>query len=353
MARAESFLYQEELLPGKGVGCIAVRDIEAGSLVLKEFPQLLMSDRTTEYDFDDLHDDVVKSFLKMELEDQQRYMELYNMHDEDIGNWSEGVKECFDGARLKLFGMVFSNISKEKALKVWGIYKTNTFTYGVYLKMSRFNHSCHPNAAMVCHFNNAQDVRALRKIKQGEEITICYTGCNESLWSREERRAELKNVYNFDCNCGGCEMAEEQIEQENENIAAYKQEAESQQERAKTFERLTRNQQNEVRFNLIKEEVRCAKRMYKLAKTIKPIHRGWILNNSVDPGFDACCLCVVGEFNQGDDQEEAWKEEAKWFAKVGLKIAKTLYGQDFRETLKWEERYADPIGFFLKYTDLN
>ena len=77
------------------------------------------------------------------------------------------------------------------------------------------------------------------------------------------------------------------------------------------------------------------------------------MNNSVDPGFDACCLCVVGEFNQGDDQEEAWKEEAKWFAKVGLKIAKTLYGQDFRETLKWEERYADPIGFFLKYTDLN
>ena len=73
----------------------------------------------------------------------------------------------------------------------------------------------------------------------------------------------------------------------------------------------------------------------------------------VDLGFDACCLCVVGEFNQGDDQEETWIEEAKWFAKVGLEIAKTLYGQDFRETLKWEERYADPIGFFLKYTDLN
>ena len=235
-------------------------------------------------------------------------------------------------------------------MKVWGIYKTNTFTYGVYLKMSRFNHSCHPNAAMVCHFNNAQDVRALRKIKQGEEITICYTGCNESLWSREERRAELKNVYNFDCNCGGCEMAEEQIEQENENIAAFKQEAESQQERAKTFERMTRNQQNEVRFNLIKEEVRCAKRMYKLAKTIKPIHRGWLLDNIVNPGFKGSCWCIVG--HQGDEEKEAWKEEAKWFAKVGLKIARTLYGQDSRLAQMWQERYEDPIKADLKYRHL-
>ena len=103
--------------------------------------------------------------------------------------------------------MVFSNISKEKALKVWGIYKTNTFTYGVYLKMSRFNHSCRPNAQYFWNVDtNTRDVRALRKIKRGEEITLCYFP--SMIGSREERQTQLKDTFNFDCNC---EVLDQQI----------------------------------------------------------------------------------------------------------------------------------------------
>merc|ERR1712037_10482 len=184
----ESLLYKEEKLLGKGISCIAIKDIKRGSLLLREFPQLLISDQMIEYDYDNLHNNVIGSFLNMSEEDQERYMELYNMYDEDSENWSDGIKEILNEALLATNGMVFSNISKENALKVWGIYKTNAFTNGVFVKMSRFNHSCHPNAAMSCRVSNTQDVRALRKIKEGEEITICYTDSSESLWSGEERR---------------------------------------------------------------------------------------------------------------------------------------------------------------------
>merc|ERR1712130_5651 len=345
-------LYREENISEKGISCIAINEIKKGSLLLREFPQLLISDQMIEYDYDNLHKNVIGSFLNMSVEDQERYMELYNMYDEDSEKWSDGIKEILNEALLATNGMVFSNISKENALKVWGIYKTNAFTNGVFLKMSRFNHSCHPNAAMSCRVSNTQDVRALRKIKQGEEITICYTDSNESLWSREERRAELKSLYNFDCNCDGCDMTAEQILQENENIAAFKHESASQRERRNLFVKMPENQQNELRFNFIKDKVKRAKQMYKLAKKVKPIHMGWILNKIVNQGFNGSCWCVVGQFNQGDDEEDAWKEKARWFAKVGLKIARTLYGPDFRQTLMWEERFADPIKFFLKYTDL-
>ena len=245
-------MYKEEEVVGKGIGCIATEEISPGCLVLRETPCLFLPPGGE--DSSALLQRTVKAFLGMESEEQEKYLQLANMFDRDESEWSDTARKDMENIKSELEAQPLTDLPPSDIIKIWQIKLTNGFHNGVFLKMSRFNHSCHPNAAMVCHFNNAQDVRALRKIKQGEEITICYTGCNESLWSREERRAELKNVYNFDCNCGGCEMAEEQIEQENENIAAFKQEAESQQERAKTFERMTRNQQNEVRFNFIKEE---------------------------------------------------------------------------------------------------
>ena len=72
------------------------------------------------------------------------------------------------------------------------------------------------------------------------------------------------------------------------------------------------------------------KQMYKLAKTIKRMNRGWMLDNIVVQGFKLSCSSDLGE-------------EAKKFANVGLKIAKTLFGQDNSLTQLWEGRAAYPI----------
>ena len=37
----------------------------------------------------------------------------------------------------------------EEAIKIYGIYKTNGYSRGVSIKISRFNHSCAPNAETV------------------------------------------------------------------------------------------------------------------------------------------------------------------------------------------------------------
>ncbi|GMF19105.1 unnamed protein product [Phytophthora fragariaefolia] len=63
------------------------------------------------------------------------------------------------------------------------------------------NHSCQPN----CTWSNAGDgimeVRALREIQEGEEITLSYIDIDKE---RAERRKELRETKHFDCHCERC-----------------------------------------------------------------------------------------------------------------------------------------------------
>ena len=159
MADAESVLFREEIIPGKGIGCIAIQDIAKGSLVLRELPLLFLSEQMTNHA-------VIQSFIRMSRDDQERYTGLHNIFEVDSDNWSEGMKNEYRAAMLATNGMTFSEISVDRAFKAWGIFKTNTFSDGVYLKMSRVNHSCQPNAEIFKNqdTNNTTDLRALRTI---------------------------------------------------------------------------------------------------------------------------------------------------------------------------------------------
>ena len=119
----------------------------------------------------------------------------------DCDNWSYEMKEEYKEALPKLANI--SGISMAGAFDVWGIYKTNTLTQGVYLQVSKFNHFRRPNAEISDSDSdsNTAYLTALRKVKEGDKITICYIDDDKSRWTREERRGDLKSVYNFDCAC--------------------------------------------------------------------------------------------------------------------------------------------------------
>ncbi|KAI1172176.1 hypothetical protein F4777DRAFT_524997 [Nemania sp. FL0916] len=62
------------------------------------------------------------------------------------------------------------------------------------------NHSCDPNAALV--FNQPQhEIRALRAIKQGEEVFLKYV---ETTTPYNIRQAQMKEEYLFNCRCARC-----------------------------------------------------------------------------------------------------------------------------------------------------
>ena len=72
-----------------------------------------------------------------------------------------------------------TNVEPEnsKMLKIFHIYETNSFQdCGVCIKISRFNHSCRPNANQKLLQNSSVEIRAMSNINQGEEITLTYIG---------------------------------------------------------------------------------------------------------------------------------------------------------------------------------
>lgn len=90
------------------------------------------------------------------------------------------------------------------------IFKTNALPCGagspvgaVYQTICRINHSCHPNSHHSWNEDAGHEtIYAIRPIKAGDEITICYNASGPSA----ERRAKLKSSFYFDCDCRGCTL---------------------------------------------------------------------------------------------------------------------------------------------------
>ena len=81
----------------------------------------------------------------------------------------------------------------EEMVKIFNIYGSNAFLNGVYLKMSRLNHSCRPNAE-ICSDSDVSkplNIRAMSKIEAGEEIVISYKFALVSM---------NRQCYEFSCN---------------------------------------------------------------------------------------------------------------------------------------------------------
>ena len=349
VSTSESELYKVEKVAGKGVGCVAVKEIKKGSLVLREAPQMLYPDmdgvRTVEESFRHI-EVVIKAFMEMSVEDQESFLDLHNKFDDDKTNWSDGMGKQFTALSRSADQMTFPNISQEKALKVMAIVGTNGFHNGVCLKMSRFNHSCRPNAQYFWNVDtNTRDVRALRKIKRGEEITLCYFPT--MIGSREERQTQLKDSFNFDCNCGACDLTEVEIQRERKTIDKYKEEK----RKKKEFkEAATLASANSTGQALMQSESNCLKNMYRLAKEIKTLGRRVVLQEIVEEAFDVSAQGAVsaGCSRNMKVAKAAWMKDAQMFADIGLEIAKTLNGEDHSMTREWRARRDDPIIFFLR-----
>lgn len=82
----------------------------------------------------------------------------------------------------------------------------HTIGWGLYMKNTRVLHSCMPNTYGVDFQGKTLACFAMMPIQPGERITATFLcGIGPTGESTEERRAQLKHVYNFHCNCYGCE----------------------------------------------------------------------------------------------------------------------------------------------------
>ena len=139
------------------MGCIALEDIEPGTLILKEKPQCSpkigpMDVADGLHSLDDHLCSLVDSFLSMNKDDQKEYLALYNKY-LDPNSLSDTLLKKF--LRWKRFAQLHEekwisisqfHIDRHFILKVICIFSTNAYFVaswlgGVFIKSARFNSS--------------------------------------------------------------------------------------------------------------------------------------------------------------------------------------------------------------------
>ena len=137
-------MFKVEDVTGKGKGCLANRRIEAGELILREEPALLLQPRQDQEVDEGKEEEVetLEAFQAMGDDQQTSFLELANMFNREGSEWpsvmleyKESIREDVEKA-LEHKGL---GIDLETAVEVVEIKETNSFHNGVFLRMSRFN----------------------------------------------------------------------------------------------------------------------------------------------------------------------------------------------------------------------
>jgi len=166
-------LYEKRSIPGKGNGLVACADIPEGTRILCEKPLFTLVSAAN------LIDNAVLAKVKSLSKDQQRqYLGLHNNHPSSN---------------------IFSGIFKTNALPCG----PGSPIGGVYPTICLINHSCDSNSHHSWNDTiSSETIHALRDIKAGEEITICYKDPE----TYQARRAKLRGSFGFDCDCSLCSL---------------------------------------------------------------------------------------------------------------------------------------------------
>jgi len=136
------------------------------------------------------------------------------------------VRDFSAKQRAQFFQLHDSKVGSEEEKTIDGIWRTNNFALGpsspkcdngLFLRISRFNHSCVPCGEFVWNEEKkVQEIRAVRNIPMGAEITICYFTKLLAVKSQKERRETMLEQYGFECDCPACTLTGEERRENNQ-----------------------------------------------------------------------------------------------------------------------------------------
>ena len=184
--------------PGKGRGIVAANDIEKGELIFKDIAAIKLPVNAEEQ----FVDPQSMTSLKQQIE---------SLPTEAQSQYGKLTIRCkpitfYHGSRsdTKVLQLFMSNTKIHSYHEGERIKKASVLN----LNIALLNHSCAPNA-LCCDTNPDDDfsveLRALKNIRKGEEITICYYRDVKEFGSIPRKRKTALNKYlGFDCKCPVC-----------------------------------------------------------------------------------------------------------------------------------------------------
>ena len=160
-------------IEGKGFGYLANTKIACGTRILAESPIIRV----------DIHqylNDMAKMVQRLNDEDRKEFWRLSDCH-------------SLPGEAKSAHGICQTN-----AIRLDGE------MHGIFIKGSRFNHSCNDNIIRTLKDDkNILVFHAARDILPGEELCISYT----NTWQpRADRQRRLQLKFKFECSCDTCAL---------------------------------------------------------------------------------------------------------------------------------------------------
>ena len=281
---------KEKASQGKGLGCVAILDIEKGSVILNENSQMHGIPEETRGKAKWMKI-LLKSFYQMGKADQLEYMTLRNkcINIQDYQNRKEDIDKGLADLKFEIGKFEQDPEKAEEVLKICCIYLSNRWNPNLYesglrIKTSRFKHSCKPNAETIVKADDLGQVRAISNIKAGQEITLNYISENDKFIGFRDRKDRQKILFDgwfFVCSCDLCEN---DVDIDANAYKKWIQEAEK-----LTIDRTTAHKAGRSLGHLYyslennRKELDCYKQLYKVGKSqkIQPIslykilHRGF------------------------------------------------------------------------------
>lgn len=195
-------------IPGKGRGLVASKDLKSGDLLFVDTAVIILDSPEGM-----LTPSVAKSLKdqigKMSKEEKTLFYNLKSGQTDDPGNSHHaminhiGAREnCREEAKI-----FFNN-----CLKIGSGPYSDT-KKSCFLVHPILNHSCAPNAfpgrmtKLSRKYKEPKlrmEVRAIKDISKGEEVTICYLHALPSMQYQSVMRKNLLESYNFECKCDVC-----------------------------------------------------------------------------------------------------------------------------------------------------
>ena len=339
-----SSLYKVVEIEGKGLGCVALKDIKIGTLIVKETPQCVANEELYSKElYAQYLASQLESFFAMSKENQAQFLTLSNSFT-NPDSLSDNLKDCHE--KINQFAEIYYprivkilEINRRIETKLFNdilcLYKTNAFGVGVGLKCSRFNHSCCSNAEALQEKNEIE-IRAVSTIKAGAEITIHYNK-KIAMKNYKTRQEFLKNIGGFICDCELCQQekigigAEEKIYEAFQNLEAQVEKVKTNME-GESLKNVSKMYENRIKL------ISCFKQMYKLAKD-KKAPRNFILYIVLQNAFQAAAEgFLTAKMCHDFDKMEFFKKECEKLSMAGVQIAIISCGKDSSTTKCWKEK---------------
>ena len=225
--------------------------------------------------------------------------------------------------------------------------------------ISKFNHSCRPNASLA-DFHEDNIIVARSSIKAGSEITYSYTSYGRDpqffMKNLKFRQEYLLKTFAFNCCCDLCK-------EEGDHEDGTSEKFEKLQKELKVIEGLREVEGPQdlefipKYFGILEREILCFKEMYKLAKERKAV-REFIDKEILEGGFLTAAEGYRLATGLTDDCDygsicpkymEKFKKDGENFSRVAIQILKFIV-KNFEKLLRvrqqtvprleqWKQRY--------------